>query len=98
MIARCRSFGGGDTWLFGGGPAFGGYIGGDYSHYFIRSTNFEAGIIAGIGYDGELINDFETVGDPAKTRVGGKRQSGLGPNSLDRMRLALSSGNPVLAL
>ena len=36
---------------------FGGYIGADYSHYFYHSTNFEAGLMAGMGYDGFDIYD-----------------------------------------
>ncbi len=36
---------------------FGGYIGLDYSHYFIHSTNFEIGVIGGVGYDGFDIID-----------------------------------------
>lgn len=36
---------------------FGGYIGIDYSHYFIHSTNFEMGAIGGVGYDGFDIID-----------------------------------------
>ena len=39
---------------------FGGYIGLDYTHYFIRSTNFEAGLTAGIGFDGFDIADPPT--------------------------------------
>ncbi len=36
---------------------FGGYIGIDYSHYFIRSANFEMGATGGVGYDGFDIID-----------------------------------------
>ena len=36
---------------------FGGYLGIDYSYYFFHSTNFEAGLIAGVGYDGFYIVD-----------------------------------------
>jgi hypothetical protein len=31
---------------------FGGYIGIDYSHYFLRSGNFEFGTTGGVGFDG----------------------------------------------
>jgi hypothetical protein len=43
--------------LYGLNHFFGGYIGVDYSHYFLHSTNFEAGVIGGVGYDGFDIVD-----------------------------------------
>jgi hypothetical protein len=31
---------------------FGGYVGLDYTHYFVNKINFDLGLLAGIGYDG----------------------------------------------
>src|SRR5690348_124742 len=43
--------------LYASHHLLGGYIGLDCSHYFYHSTNFEAGLLGGIGYDGFDIND-----------------------------------------
>lgn len=39
---------------------FGGYIGLDYTYYVLHSTNFEAGLIASVGFDGFDIADPPT--------------------------------------